>query len=209
MPPWPRLQRQQGTQAQHHHLRAQKQGCSCRQGCWIGIAGYAPKASQKSATVPPKLLTLRTTLAASPARFAATPWAWEDLHPPPGVLSGLPGKAMRDCRHVFRLLLLLFLQPILLSSPPSKLLQTIPPSKALRQLFIEHSDHPSGAPPHPTSHAGITALKEIKGSATTAGNPARQAEGFTLRHRLYLSPRRISLNPLLYFPSLPSLVQKM
>lgn len=66
-------------------------------------------------------------------------------------------------------------------------------------------------PPHPTPHAGITVL-EIKGPATTAGNPARQA-GRAIHSLLQAlsgskkdKPKSSTVFPL---PPLHPLVQKM
>lgn len=150
---------------------------------------------------------------------------WEDLYPLPGVLSGLPLTSRESHRGLqahtqapsspFLPAYLIFprQQPAL-----PKRSQTVPPSKAHRlrraqpDTGRDNGHSPSVPPQHPTLHAGITVLEEIKSPATAAGNPARQAgRGIhsllqTLSGAKKDKPKSSTVFPL---PPLHPLVQKM
>lgn len=215
MPPWPRLRREQGTQVQHHHLRTEARMILQARTSTLDML-------QKLLREVPEYLknVLPSKLPWQPPRQGLHPHhgPWEDLHPLPGVLSGLPLTSRESHRglQAHTQAPSSPLLPAYLISPDSSLLcpsDHRPSRLAKRTGFLEHSQTQGGttaippASPHNIPHCtqGSQCWRRSKVLLQPQViRPGRQAEGFTLSCRLYLAPRRISLNPLLYFPSLPS-----
>lgn len=99
---------------------------------------------------------------------------------------------------------------LLLPSIPPKPLQTILPCQAHKAVLSSQSTDRHRAGQWPRHSTPVPFPHHTWGSQSWRRSkillqlqvihPGKQAEGFTLCDRLYLAPRRINLNPLLYFP---------